>query len=90
MNAYCNGWVVLLCLPWFFFEQARVSPPPEPSPRSSKCRDLTRCLQKRPALVLPPGANMWNVGFINLWQASKKIWQLKQTLLYLVAYVCCL
>ncbi|KAL8292883.1 hypothetical protein RQP46_000577 [Phenoliferia psychrophenolica] len=40
ISAYCNGWVVLLCIPWFFMEQA-----------------------------------------------AKQIWQLKQTLIYLVASI---
>lgn len=43
--------------------------------------------QKRPGMVLPPGKKMWNVGFFNLWEATKNLWKLKQTLIYLIAYV---
>jgi MFS-type transporter involved in bile tolerance (Atg22 family) len=40
--------------------------------------------KRRPGQELPPGTNIISVGFWNIWRALTQIWQLKQSLLYLI------
>jgi MFS-type transporter involved in bile tolerance (Atg22 family) len=40
----------------------------------------------RPGLKVPPGLNLLSVGFWQLWEALTQIWQLRQSLIYLVGY----
>lgn len=40
--------------------------------------------KKRPGQMLPPGMNVLTVGFWNIWRALVQIWELKQSLLYLI------
>ncbi|KAK5031185.1 hypothetical protein LTS07_004920 [Exophiala sideris] len=42
--------------------------------------------KKRPGQMLPPGMNLVSVGFWNIWRALVQIWELKQSLLYLIGY----
>ncbi|EXJ60129.1 hypothetical protein A1O7_04281 [Cladophialophora yegresii CBS 114405] len=42
--------------------------------------------KRRPGQPLPPGKNIISVGFWNIWRALVQIWELKQSLLYLVGY----
>ncbi|KAI1295093.1 autophagy-related protein 22-like protein [Xylaria venustula] len=42
--------------------------------------------KKRPGLAIPPGKNIVSVGFWQLKEALTKIWNLKQSLIYLVGY----
>ncbi|KAK5403070.1 hypothetical protein LTR06_010163 [Exophiala xenobiotica] len=42
--------------------------------------------KRRPGQTLPPGMNLLSVGFWNLWRALVQIWELKQSLLYLIGY----
>ncbi|KAI1825182.1 autophagy-related protein 22-like protein [Xylaria intraflava] len=42
--------------------------------------------KRRPGLRIPPGQNIISVGFWQLRDAVSKIWQLKQSLIYLVGY----
>ncbi|OAG34739.1 hypothetical protein AYO21_11087 [Fonsecaea monophora] len=42
--------------------------------------------KRRPGQKLPPGMNIISVGFWNIWRALVQIWELKQSLLYLVGY----
>ncbi|OQV02542.1 hypothetical protein CLAIMM_07727 [Cladophialophora immunda] len=42
--------------------------------------------KRRPGQQLPPGTNIVSVGFWNIWRALVQIWELKQSLLYLVGY----
>ncbi|KAI1431324.1 autophagy-related protein 22-like protein [Xylaria sp. CBS 124048] len=42
--------------------------------------------KSRPGLSIPPGQNIISVGFWQLREALSKIWQLKQSLIYLVGY----
>jgi MFS-type transporter involved in bile tolerance (Atg22 family) len=40
--------------------------------------------KRRPGQPLPAGKNIISVGFWNIWRALVQIWELKQSLLYLV------
>ncbi len=40
--------------------------------------------KKRPGQQLPPGMNIISVGFWNIYRALIQIWELKQSLLYLI------
>lgn len=40
--------------------------------------------KRRPGQHLPPGMNLISVGFWNIYRALLQIWELKQSLLYLV------
>ncbi|EXJ73635.1 uncharacterized protein A1O5_03397 [Cladophialophora psammophila CBS 110553] len=42
--------------------------------------------KRRPGQKLPPGTNIVSVGFWNIWRALVQIWELKQSLLYLIGY----
>ena len=42
--------------------------------------------KKRPGLRIPEGQNIVSVGIWQLWEALTQIWQLKQSLIYLVGY----
>jgi MFS-type transporter involved in bile tolerance (Atg22 family) len=42
--------------------------------------------KRRPGQTLPPEMNLLSVGFWNLWRALVQIWELKQSLLYLIGY----
>ncbi|KAL2441498.1 hypothetical protein ABEF95_015172 [Exophiala dermatitidis] len=42
--------------------------------------------KKRPGQSLPTGTNIISVGFWNIYRAITQIWELKQSLLYLVGY----
>ncbi|KIY03112.1 uncharacterized protein Z520_01579 [Fonsecaea multimorphosa CBS 102226] len=42
--------------------------------------------KRRPGQALPAGTNIISVGFWNIWRALCQIWELKQSLLYLVGY----
>ena len=43
--------------------------------------------KKRPGQVLPPGMNIVSVGFWNIKRAVVSIWELKQSLLYLIGKI---
>ncbi|KIW15079.1 hypothetical protein PV08_07866 [Exophiala spinifera] len=42
--------------------------------------------KRRPGQQLPPGMNVISVGFWNIWRALVQIWELKQSLIYLIGY----
>ncbi|KPM42580.1 hypothetical protein AK830_g3981 [Neonectria ditissima] len=42
--------------------------------------------KRRPGMQVPPGLNMFTVGFWQLYEALTQIWHLKQSLIYLVGY----
>ncbi|OAP65381.1 hypothetical protein AYL99_01353 [Fonsecaea erecta] len=42
--------------------------------------------KRRPGQKLPAGTNIISVGFWNIWRALCQIWELKQSLLYLIGY----
>lgn len=42
--------------------------------------------KKRPGISIPPGLNIVTVGFWQLYEAGSQIWQLKQTVIFLIGY----
>ena len=40
--------------------------------------------KRRPGQSLPPGKNIVMVGFLQLWNATSEIWNLRQSLIYLI------
>ncbi|KAJ2975696.1 hypothetical protein NQ176_g5379 [Zarea fungicola] len=42
--------------------------------------------KKRPGMTVPPGLNIVTVGFWQLYEAGSQIWQLKQTVIFLIGY----
>ena len=45
--------------------------------------------KRRPGQPLPAGMNIFSVGLWNLWRALTLIWELKQSLLYLIGKSLC-